>query len=183
MIYFQGGALGFREITEDDLPLLTEMRNDFSTWTQLGDPRVLKPGLQRRWLESLNQKADTLYFMAIPMIGDHRGKPVGLVRMDEYDQVNRSMRVGADVVPTLRHRSFGDQIYDAIESYCFDFLGLHRIWLLVRDGNEVGRHLYLKRGFKLEGRMRSAIFRWGKWIDYLMMSMLEPEYRKKRKNR
>ena len=179
-IYFQKGLIGFREITEADLPLITNMRNEFSTWTQLGDPRVLKPGLQRRWLDGLNQSADRFYFMAVAMVGNHVGDPVGLVRMDEYDLVNRSLRVGADVLPGMRHKGYGNQIYDAMETYAFDFLGMHRIWLLVRDGNNVARELYLKRGFKEEGRMRDAIFRWGKWIDYIMMSLLEPEYRKKR---
>ena len=183
-IYFQKGPIAFREIMEADLPLITAMRNDFSTWTQLGDPRFLKAGLQRRWLDGLNQSSDRFYFMAVPMAGsrfENAGPPVGLIRMDEYDLVNKSLRVGADVVPSMRKKGYGAQIYSAMESYAFDWLGMHRIWLLVLDTNTPARKLYQSRGFKVEGKMRQAIFRAGAWRDYVMMSMLEPEYRARKR--
>jgi len=102
---------------------------------------------------------------------------VGLVRMDEMDKMNASIRVGADVAVKLRGLGYGKKIYEAIKRYCFDYLNVHRVWLLVLETNEVALKLYRKQGFKVEGKQRQAIFRDGKYLDYLMMSILEEEYR------
>jgi RimJ/RimL family protein N-acetyltransferase len=61
--------------------------------------------------------------------------------------------------------------------YCFDYLGMHRVWLCVLDTNEVGIKLYVNSGFKLEGKYREAIWRDGGWHDYIVMSLLEGDYR------
>jgi len=43
----------------------------------------------------------------------------------------------------------------------------------------VAKRLYEKVGFKEEGIMREAIFRNGVYHDYVVMSILEDEYRDK----
>lgn len=172
-IYFEHGGLRFRSITIEDLPFIQELRNDPSTWMQLGDPRPLKPGLQKKWLESLDSSSDRFYYI----VENGTGLPVGLVRMDEYDPVNRSIRVGADVAPAQRRKHYGLAIYQAIKQYGFAHLGLHRIWLLVLATNTAARALYKAVGFLSEGTLRQAVFRNGKWVDYISMSILEKENR------
>jgi RimJ/RimL family protein N-acetyltransferase len=102
---------------------------------------------------------------------------IGLVRMDEHDAMNASIRVGADVVSGLRGRGYGRKIYEAIKKYCFHYLNVHRVWLLVLETNKHARRLYKKQGFRVEGKQRKAIFRDGEYLDYVMMSILEDEYR------
>jgi RimJ/RimL family protein N-acetyltransferase len=170
-IYFEHGGIRFRSIREEDLPFIQELRNDPSTWMHLGDPRPLKRGIQKKWLESLDSSSDRFYYIA----ENETGLPIGLVRMDEYDPVNRSIRVGADVVPAQRRKHYGLAIYQAIKEYGFRHLGLHRIWLLVLSTNTAARALYKGAGFSVEGTLRQAVFRNGKWVDYVSMSILEGE--------
>lgn len=172
-IYFEYLGISFREIEEKDLSFIQSLRNDFSTWTQLGDPRPLKAGLQKKWLDGLGGSADRLYFIA----ETKEEGSIGLIRMDEYDPFHRSIRVGTDVVPGLRGKGLGKRIFEAIEKYVFDYLGVHRVWLLVLESNQRARELYSKRGFEVEGKMREAIFRGGAYHDYVMMSLLEKYYR------
>lgn len=56
-------------------------------------------------------------------------------------------------------------------------LGLHRIDLRVMAHNERAIASYLKSGFREEGRERDSAFIEGRWIDDLIMSVLEDEYR------
>jgi RimJ/RimL family protein N-acetyltransferase len=172
-VYFDHGTIRFRSIREEDLPLIQELRNDPSTWMQLGDPRPLKPGLQKKWLEALDSSSDRFYYIA----ENAHGIPVGMVRMDEYDPINRSIRVGADVLPAQRRKHYGLAIYSAIKEYGFAHLGLHRIWLLVLSTNTAARQLYAAAGFRMEGTLRQAVFRNGKWVDYISMSILERDTR------
>lgn len=166
---FNHNGVWFRYPTKDDLESIRELRNDSTTWIHLTDPRPLGPADQRAWYDSLGSRTGKYYFVAFTEAHNF----VGLVRMDEHDTLNRSIRVGADVAVSLRGKGFGKKIYDAIKAYCFNELGVHRIWLLVLETNTIAKGLYKKAGFKEEGSYREAIFRNGRWVDYDIMSILE----------
>jgi len=48
----------------------------------------------------------------------------------------------------------------------------------VLETNQHAKRLYEKQGFITEGRLRDAVFRDGKYVDYIIMSILETEYQK-----
>ena len=173
MAYLVHAGLEFSPVSADDLDDLIDLRNDQTTWTNLTDPLPLSREKQEAWLLSINGSRDRMYWAV-------RSKSeglVGLVRMDEYSAIHRSIRIGADVVPRLRRQGLATRIYEAIIAWCFDQLNIHRIWLLVLDTNEGAQALYRKLGFETEGKMRSAIWRDGGWHDYIMMSLLEGDRR------
>lgn len=168
---FAHAGVSFKVIEESDLAEIAALRNDYSTWCFLTDPVPVYLGGQKDWLAGLGK--GKLYFTVF----DSTHPFIGLVRMDEYDKTNASIRVGADVAVKLRGQGYGKRIYQAIKKYCFDQLNVHRVWLLVLETNKKAIGLYKKQGLKLEGKQRAAIFRDGKYVDYLMMSILEEEYR------
>jgi RimJ/RimL family protein N-acetyltransferase len=171
--YFSHAGVHLRFPRSDDLGSLLELRNEFGTWSNLTDPRPIGPGDQKAWLESLGLRSGRYYFIACS--DEHPF--VGLVRMDEHDLVNRSVRVGADVVHDLRGQGWGTRIYQALERYCFDYLNVHRMWLLVLETNVRALHLYEKRGFIVEGKLRQAVYRDGRYVDYIVMSLLQGGHR------
>lgn len=171
---FRHGDILLRVIEPADLEVLREARNDPSTWSNLTDISLITEAEQRRWYETLEQRGRK-YFMACEP--KYQG-PIGLVRMDEIDWTNRSIRVGCDVFPHLRGNGYGSATFAAILKYAFDYLNMHRVWLAVIETNRVARHVYLKHGLREEGRYREAIFRDGRYVDYLVMSILEDEYRR-----
>lgn len=170
---FRHGDIVLRVIEPADLELLRESRNDQSTWSNLTDVSLITEAEQRRWYETLESRGRK-YFVA-----DHMSGPsVGVVRMDEIDPTNRSIRVGCDIFPRYRGQGCGSKTFAAILKYAFDYLNMHRVWLAVIESNRVARHVYLKHGLREEGRYRDAIFRDGRYVDYLVMSILEHEYRR-----
>lgn len=171
MTFFVHDGLSFRLPSMEDLPAIAELRNDPSTWCQLTDPLPVTPRDQKAWLESLSLRNGRFYAAAFS--GQHPF--IGLVRMDERDSQNRSIRVGLDVVPKLRGLGYGTSIYQAVLAYAFDQLNCHRVWLQVLQTNKRGARLYEKLGFKTEGILREAVFRDGRYVDYTVMSILEGE--------
>lgn len=169
---FTHEGLHLRTVEPRDLQQIADLRNDQSTWTQLTDPRPLGPSDQKAWYESLGSRSGKLYMVAC----SEKYPFIGLIRMDEIDHLNRSIRVGADVQIELRGKGFGKAIYKAVLKYCFDQLNMNRVWLAVLDTNSKARSLYKKMGFKEEGRYRQAIFRDGAYVDYILMSILKEEY-------
>jgi RimJ/RimL family protein N-acetyltransferase len=173
----------FRPVEEQDLEAIRALRNDPSTWGQLTAIGHISAEAQAEWFSRLDGDPSREYFSVFTEARNEyypvsfEGDFVGIIRMDEVDRLNRSVRIGADVAPVLRGKGYGTRIYKALLKYVFDYLGMHRAWLLVLDTNEIGKKLYFNAGFRLEGKHREAIFRNGQFVDYLAMSILEGEYR------
>lgn len=165
--------LNFRPVEIDDLEMLRKLRNHPTTRSQLTDDRIVTRRAQTKWFHSIKNSGSRAYLV----VSHSEYGFVGLVRMDEYDSVNKSIRVGADVVPKLRGRGLGRKIYAGIKYFCFQRLRLHRVWLAVLQTNTRARRLYLRQGFQEEGRYRQAILRKAKYHDYVIMSILEKEYK------
>lgn len=169
---FKYKNLYFRPVEEKDLEKIRRLRNDPSTWMNLSDIDLIDAETQKNWLKSLSkQRKQKRYYT----VQSTKNKFVGLIRMDEFDWVNRSVRVGCDVAKELRGKGVGTMIMEMIVQYCFNQLNMHRLWLLVLEPNKVAHHVYKKAGFVEEGRYRQAIFRNGQYHDYILMSLLKAE--------
>ncbi|MBU3661536.1 MAG: GNAT family N-acetyltransferase [Flavobacteriales bacterium] len=66
-----------------------------------------------------------------------------------------------------------------VVQFGFEKLNLNRIMLTVSEPNIGGVRAYEKAGFKIEGKLRQACFRDGKFHDKIMMSILKEEFHKK----
>lgn len=171
MIYIDSYYL--KPLEEKDLNWVQSIRNDKKTWPFLGTFSLINESRQKKWFEKLNQEKDTEY-----LTFGKNDKKLGVVRLTNIDHINRSVCVGGDIDPQERGQGYSLMMYKLIFKLGFDTWGMHRLWLLVMDNNEVALHLYKKMGFVEEGREREAIFRSGKFHDYIMMSILEHEYKR-----
>ena len=170
---FSHGKTTMRPVEERDLETLRLMRNDPSTWTMLRDIEHVTAEEQLDWWANLQGDEHRAYYV----VEDGQGNFVGMIRTTDIDRLNRSVCVGADVAPALRGQGWGTAIYDMLLKWCFAFQNCHRVWLCVMDYNTAGRKLYEKMGFKVEGCHREAVFRDGQYVNEIVMSILEDEYR------
>lgn len=183
MFWFKG--IGFRPIEHKDLECVRELRNDPTTWMYLSDITQISMTQQEAWFKSLAESKNSAYFAVFKELQEYpilyEGDFLGLIRFDQIDANNKSVRVGCDIVPKERGKGYGTKVFQAILSYCFDQWGMHRLWLCVLEDNKVAKKLYDNAGFEIEGHMRKAIWRDGKWKDYIVMSLLIEDYRGEKK--
>ena len=165
--------LNLKVLEKKHLEPLREMRNDPTTWQWLTSIKFISELEQEKWFERLSQDESRLYLA----IEDKMGNFVGVIRSDEWDRTNGSVRVGSDISRSCRGQGYGTEALGSFVNYLFKQQNMHRIWLLVSDGNVVAKKLYSKLGFKEEGRMRDALYRDGKYWDYISMSILEEEWK------
>jgi len=161
-------------IKKNDLSFFRNLRNDQDTAFFLTQMSPINEYMQEEWFEGLALDTTKMYFT---ITADD--KNVGIIRCDEWDKINQSIRVGIDIVPEYRRNGYAREVYDMFIPYLFQNLHIHRIWLLVAEYNATAITLYKKIGFGKEGAQRDAIFRDGKYHDYLMMSLLSTQYEKK----
>ena len=164
-----------RPIEAKDLEFLRLMHNDPTTLLCLTDARMVNELQQRQWFE--NMLASKTSCRLAVVVDNHI---IGCVRLDHYDAINRSVQVGGDISTEFRGKGFGSLMFEACLDHVFNVLNCHRAYLSVLESNEVALKMYVKHGFVEEGRQREAIFRNGKYLDYINMGLLENEYRSER---
>lgn len=163
-------------LIKDEIEILRKLRNNPETNTFLTYNIPISDIEQEEWFKKISFDQSKMYLS----IHNDKNIFIGIVRCDEWDKINRSIRVGIDIIPEFRNQGYAADTYDLLLDYLFNQLGIYRVWLLVLEFNTAAIHLYKKVGFIEEGKQRKAIFRNNVFNDYIMMSMLKDEYESKK---
>ena len=159
---FKYDILSMRLVERKDLEFLLELRSEPAIWKELGNIQMNSLDSQHYWLDTIQRDPRKEYYIL-----EANDNKVGMVRTDEIDYINRSMRVGGDIHKDFWDRHLGSRMMEMLKQYCFDYLNMHRIWLMVLDTNDRAKYIYEKAGFIKEGVHREAIFRDNQYIDYI----------------
>ncbi len=80
-------------------------------------------------------------------------------------------------------KGYGSEAMELLLDYAFGYLNFHRVAIGVVGSNERALKFYEKVGFKREGIQRDGYFYDHRYQDFVMMSILENEFRAERKRR
>lgn len=175
----KSSQITIKPLLKKHLELLRKLRNDESTAHYLTSVLPINEYMQEEWFKKQSLDDTKMYFA----IEEDNDNFIGVVRCDEWDKINRSIRIGLDIIPQKRRQGFAKEAYKLLFSYFFENLGINRIWLLVADYNKIAISLYESLGFVHEGGARQALYRKNEFHDYFMMSILKKEYEKKYKKK
>jgi len=170
----KGKNVNIKILEKRHLEKLRLMRNDPEINIFLTSVIPITEYMQEEWFKRLGLDSSKMYFS----IENKRGAFMGIVRCDEWDKINQSIRIGIDIFPAYQRRGLATETYNFFVKHLFEDLGIHRVWLLVVAFNKPAIQLYKKLGFKVEGTQREAIFRNNKFNDHIMMSVLRNTYEK-----
>lgn len=106
------------------------------------------------------------------------GRPIGMIAYNAINERDRSVEIDVVIGETAyRDRGYGTDAIRAFLDYLFGEMGLHRVWLVPRVSNPRAIRSYEKSGFVREGVLRDHDWFEGQWVDCLMMSVLDHEFR------
>jgi diamine N-acetyltransferase len=80
------------------------------------------------------------------------------------------------IVITDKGKGYGRKTLQAVKRMAFDRLGVHRLWLDVKEKNVRARALYGQEGFRQEGTLRECRKEVNGYSSLIVMSILEGEY-------
>ena len=169
----RSGRLLIRVMEREDINAARILHNDESTLFNLSDVEHVSEAQQEAWFTSVSTSRKSKRYSIIEAAS---GDFVGVFRIDMLDLINRSVCVGLDIMHEKRGKGFSKEIYKYFLEYYFLQYGIHRVYLAVLETNSVARNLYAKLGFREEGVHRDAIFRHGKYVDLIWMSLLRHEF-------
>jgi diamine N-acetyltransferase len=176
MIY--GERIRLRAVEREDLPR-------FAAW--LNDPEVLEGLLlylplsrqdEENWYESMLKRPPDEHPMVIEVQQADGWLPIGDCGFINIDWRCRSGEVGIFIgEKQLWNQGYGTDAMRLLLQHGFDTLNLNRIALDVYVTNLRALRAYEKVGFVHEGCKRQAVFKNGKYVDILQMSVLREEWK------
>ncbi len=105
------------------------------------------------------------------------GAVVGFIRLNDIDVVARKATVRLFIAPNMQEQGYGTDALRTLAHFCFCEMGLHRLGLVVRVDNERAIKVYDRLGFVHEGCEQDAVWVEGRWVNFLHMGLLAPQWR------
>jgi RimJ/RimL family protein N-acetyltransferase len=167
-----GPRITLRPPTESDIPYLLAFANDEELRGYLRFAMPMTESSERAWLYALDDTRERAWLMT----ETDGGRVVGNIGLSEWDQVARHAELGLGILaPADRGRGYGGEAMALVLRHAFHDMNLQRVWLHVIDDNPA-RRLYLRAGFREEGRLRRHHRKRGAWRDSIVMGLLREEW-------
>lgn len=127
------------------------------------------------WYRELRADKERVWFVVVLKRGKRVIGEAGLLRMFKpWRCTDMSMIIGEK---DAWGRGYGTEAGRILLDYAFERLGLHRVSVGVVGLNERALKYWAGLGFKKEGVERDGYYCDGEYSDFVMMSILEDEYR------
>jgi len=162
-----------RSVSIEDYEPLFLWVNDRDTRIQSGAFKPVSWIEHKKWIEEILQAKDSEVLIIANRTDE---SAIGHVLLTEISSVHRScslsIRIGSEV---NRNKGLGTEAMALLLEYAWRDLGLNRIQLTVRTDNERAKRSYQKSGFRVEGKMRDAVFVDGEFRDLELMAILRAD--------
>ena len=170
----RGEKVALSLISREDLSLFVSWLNDPEVNIYLSMRRLITPEGEEEWYESVRRDPSKRQFSIVALPEEEVIGVVGLDRIDPYD--------GSAMFGIFLGRKeywgkgYGTEATILMLDYAFNILGLHHVWLIVKDFNERAIRCYRKAGFKEVGRLREAVLQPDGRHDVIVMDVLAREF-------
>lgn len=177
---FENELIRLRKLSPADHEIYHAWRNDLEVMVSTSPSLdVYMPEETEQFIAMIASQSDAKGYIIERKMDN---KPVGIVSLIHIDYKNRAAECVIDIgAKDVWGQGFGTAALTLVMRYAFDELNLYRLYLQVFAFNSKAIGLYEKLGFTQEGKLRHALYRGGAWHDVVLMSILEPEYRKQMK--
>lgn len=178
MIY--GERVRLRAMEREDLVKSHEWVNDPEVTRGLGLILPMSMADEENWYNAQRDPKEKP--LAIEVRKGKGWKFIGNCGVFGIENVNRSAELGIMIGDkTEWDKGYGAEAMTLLLRFGFETLNMHRLFLRVYADNVRAVRSYEKTGFVLEGRLREAVYKSGKYDDVLIMSVLRSEWLKRKK--
>jgi RimJ/RimL family protein N-acetyltransferase len=176
-----GRRVYLRPFERDDLPYIQKWSNDAELRGLIGEVARMNRSETEKWYKEILTDKDRMWYVIVLRRGDCVIGEAGLLRMFRpWRTTDMTIIIGEK--DTWR-KGYGTEAGRLLLNHAFQRLGFHRVSVGVVGFNERALRFWESLGFKKEGVRRDEYFCDNRYNDFIMMSILENEFRKSIKNR
>jgi RimJ/RimL family protein N-acetyltransferase len=172
-----GGKLRLRALEREDIKHFLEWLNDPEVTHGLALYLPISSRDEEKWFEKQQERDANEKTLAIELRQGEGWKLIGSCGVFGIEWVNSSAELGIMIGDkSVWNQGLGSQVMTLLLRHCFETLNLNRAFLQVYAENARARRSYEKAGFVVEGCMRQAVYKNGKYDDIYIMSVLRTEW-------
>lgn len=169
-----GERVLLRAIEKEDNALLLRLINDPDTERMLGGSSFpVSSRAQEIWTEQQNSAVNTL--RCIITLREQPEIGLGTVILSNIDQKNGTAQIHLKLDEAARGKGYGTDAVNALTAYAFDELRLQCLFADIVAYNLASEALFKKCGYRLDGVLRSRVFKNGDYVDLKSYSRLKSD--------
>lgn len=176
--FLEGKQIELVSINTDHVEIHLEWLNDARVRAHYRRMYPTRIDLFKKEIEKVEESQRRVQF---ELVEKSTQTPIGLIGFDALNWPNRfgeiSMMIGD---PTMWNRGYGTDAVQLLLKYGFDELNLHKILTMILAPNRAALRVAEKCGMRLEGTFKADYFLQGTYVDDLVYSILETEWKKAR---
>lgn len=170
-----GKRVQLRPFEKNDLPLLVRWNNDPEIRGLTGEVYPFSSHAAEAWFERIKDDPNRVWFIIEER---ETGNPIGECGLLRIFPAWRTTDLTIILGEKSSHgRGYGTEAIHLLMDYAFGMLAMHRISIGVVGVNQRALEFYEKVGFRREGVQRDGYFYDHQFSDFIMMSILEDEFR------
>ncbi|MFP4343435.1 MAG: GNAT family N-acetyltransferase [Anaerolineales bacterium] len=174
--FLVGERIYLRPLERADLAHIRRWSNDPEIRRLTGEVHPMTEGDAEAFYEKVQQEESRVWFIIALQEDDRPVGECGLLRLfPAWRTTDLSIILGER---DAWGRGYGTEAIRLLLDYAFGALNLHRVAIGVVGFNERALRFYEKVGFRREGVQRDGYFYDHAYHDFVMMSILEAEFRR-----
>lgn len=173
--FLEGELVILRPLERQDLANLQLWNNRQQMRALIGQVYPESESSLDEWFERVQADKQRVWFAVVRKSDGKMVGEAGLLRMyHPWRTTDLTIIIGDQ---EARGQGLGTEAIVLLMDYAFGYLGFHRISIGVVGFNEQAISFYEKVGFKKEGLQRDGYYYDHRFSDFVMMSILEDEFR------
>jgi len=173
----QGKHVVLRPTRKGDIELLLKWYND---------PEIIQNIIHRHlpfcqeaaeeWIRQLGLSKKEM-LLVIEVKKNDASIPIGIAGISHINWKDRNAS-GSIIIGEKEYwgKGIGAELAELFLDYCFNELNLHRISTSVISTNERSLKLHQKLGFVVEGRIKEAVYKMGRYQDIILLGLLKRDW-------
>lgn len=170
----EGARIALRGLRTGDLKSVTRWINEPDTAYYMGVATPVTTASQKKWFDAMqSDESKRVFAVVLRRTGRHIGN-IGLSNISGRDRnamLNIFIGGAAD-----RGKGYAREALLLALYYCFNSLGLNRVWLILHADNKAALRLYESVGMRREGVLRKHEQYGGKYVDKIVMGILKSDF-------
>jgi len=173
--FLTGKHVYMRPLDRNDLTYILKWSNDPEIRGLTGEVRPMSLAKAEEFYERVKSDDQRVWFIIALQEDDRVIGEAGLLRMfPAWRTTDLSIIIGER---ETWGKGYGTEAINLLLDYAFGYLNFHRVAIGVVCLNEAALGFYEKVGFRKEGVQREGYYYNHAYYDFVMMSILEDEYR------
>jgi diamine N-acetyltransferase len=174
--FLVGDRVYMRPLESEDLPHIRKWANDPEIRRLTGEVTPMSKSDANAFLEKVRSDENRVWFVVALKENDRLIGEAGLLRMfHPWRTTDLTLIIGEK---DAWGKGYGTEAILLLLDYAFGCLSFHRVSVGVVGSNERAIRFYEKVGFRREGIQRDGYYYDHTYSDFVMMSILEDEFRR-----